>query len=268
MVGRIESLHPLPTDDFEVVISYAVETAGNELTQLLNVIFGNTSMQLNIRVERISLPDALLQHYPGPKFGRAGLRKLVQAEHRPLLCTALKPMGLSAKNLAHLARQFALGGIDIVKDDHGLANQPFAPFKERVQRCADAVQTVNQQSGSHCLYVPNITAPAHQILENAYFAKQVGAGGVMVAPGLTGLDAIRQLAQDKNLALPVFSHPALQGTRVVGPRQGMAHQLVFGQLPRLAGADATIYVNYGGRFAFSQADCRAIARATEEPMGH
>ena len=42
-------------------------------------------------------------------------------------------MGLPAHALADLAYQFALGGIDIIKDDHGLADQSFAPFKERVE---------------------------------------------------------------------------------------------------------------------------------------
>jgi len=32
-------------------------------------------------------------------------------------------MGLTNKELAELASKFALGGIDIIKDDHGLANQ-------------------------------------------------------------------------------------------------------------------------------------------------
>ena len=48
-------------------------------------------------------------------------------------------MGLSATDLAELAYRFALGGIDLIKDDHGLTNQPFCPFEERVRRCAEAV---------------------------------------------------------------------------------------------------------------------------------
>lgn len=268
VVGRIESLVLLAGGQFEVVISYAIETVGDELTQLLNVIFGNTSMQPNIRVEQVSLPANLLRWFTGPRFGRAGLRRWVGVPNRPLLCTALKPLGLPAAGLADLAGQFALGGIDIIKDDHGLANQPFAPFRERVPRCADAVNDANRRTGWRCLYVPNITAPAHRLIENAYFAKEAGAGGVMLAPGLTGLDAVRHLAADDGFGLPIFSHPALRGTFVLSPTQGIAHRLIFGLLPRLAGADASIYVNYGGRFPFSQADCRGIVEATAQPLGH
>ncbi|MCB0154325.1 MAG: ribulose 1,5-bisphosphate carboxylase large subunit [Anaerolineae bacterium] len=268
VVGRLERLSRLPDGHFEAVISYASETAGAELPQLLNVIFGNSSMQRGIQVIRFDLPDSLLAAYPGPRFGRAGLRRFVNVPERPLLCTALKPMGLAAPDLAHLAHQFALGGIDLIKDDHGLANQMFAPFEERVQRCAEAVNTANAQSGQRCLYLPNITGPADRVIERAYFAKAAGAGGVMLAPGLAGLDFIRLLAADDSFGLPLLSHPALRGSFVSNDNQGLAYGLSCGQLPRLAGADASIYVNFGGRFGFSRAGCRHITETTGEPMGH
>ena len=268
VVGRLEALTPLPNQRFEAVISYAIETVGDELTQLLNVMFGNTSMQPAIRVEQLTLPPLLLALFAGPRFGQAGLRRLLGVQQRPLLCTALKPLGLSAPELAGLARQFALGGIDLIKDDHGLANQPFAPFKDRVRRCAAAVAEANQQTDQlRSLYVPNITAAPARLLDNAWFAKEAGAGAVMIAPGLAGLDTIRQLATDDGFGLPILSHPALRGTLVISPEQGMSHGLVYGLLPRLTGVDASIYVNYGGRFAFTQANCREIVNAAEAPLG-
>ncbi|NTW60611.1 MAG: ribulose 1,5-bisphosphate carboxylase large subunit, partial [Nitrospirae bacterium] len=41
-----------------------------------------------------------------------------------------------------------------------------------------------------------------------------------------------------------------------------------GQLARLAGADATIFPNFGGRFSFSREECADIAEETSLPMGH
>ena len=193
-----------------------------------------------------------MRQFKGPRFGRAGIRALTGVSDRALLGTAIKPMGLPPAGLAELAYQLALGGIDIIKEDHGLTDQPFAPFAERVPRCAEAVARANRETGYHCLYVPNVTAPADRIVARARQAKDWGAGGVMVAPGLTGWDTLRLLAEDDALALPILCHPALLGTFAVSPDQGMAHQVVFGQLPRLAGADATIFVNYGGRFSFSR----------------
>lgn len=267
VIGRIESLRALAAERYEAVISYAVETAGGELTQLLNVIFGNISIKPGIRVEHLELPPGLLAIFRGPRFGRQGIRDLLGVPDRPLLCTALKPQGLSARQLADLAYQFALGGIDIIKDDHGLANQPFAPYRERVQACAEAVDRANRETGLACIYMPNVTAPANQVVERARLAKAAGSRGLLIAPGLVGLDTMRLLADDNELALPIMSHPAFQGSFVTSEEQGIAPGALFGQLARLAGADATIYPNYGGRFSFSREVCRRIAEASAAPMG-
>ncbi|MGE5601899.1 MAG: RuBisCO large subunit C-terminal-like domain-containing protein [Nitrososphaerales archaeon] len=268
VVGRLEALESSEPGYYEAAISYAVESSARELTQLLNVVFGNSAMQPGIRVLHLDLSPAILRQFKGPRFGRAGLRALLGVTDRPLLGTALKPMGLSAQNLAELAYQLALGGVDIVKEDHGLTDQPFAPFAERVPQCADAVARANRESGYACIYAPNVTAPADRILARARQAKASGAGGIMVAPGLVGWDTLRLLAEDDTLGLPVLCHPALLGSLAVNPDQGMAHRVTYGQLPRLAGADVTIFVNYGGRFSFSPDDCRAIITAAEEPRGH
>ncbi len=265
--GRIESFERADESHFTVKISYAVESSGFELTQLLNLIFGNSSIKPGIRVERIELPESLWRVFQGPRFGREGLRAYLGVNKRPLLCTALKPMGLSAKALAEYAYQFALGGIDMIKDDHGLADQSFSPFKERVTLCAEAVARANAKTGFKSIYIPNITAPADQMLAKARFAKEAGAGGLMIAPGITGYDIMRQIADNDEIALPVLAHPALQGSFVLNPDSGISHYALFGQFARLAGADATIFPNYGGRFSFSQAECRSIVEGTEVEMG-
>jgi ribulose-bisphosphate carboxylase large chain len=71
-------------------------------------------------------------------------------------------------------------------------------------------------------------------------------------PGITGFDSMVQLAKDDEFALPIIAHPALLGSHV---RAGFSHQVLFGTLCRLAGADASIFPNYGGRFGFSQVGC-------------
>ncbi len=268
IVGCIEALEAQDANHFHAVISYAVETVGADLPQLLNVVFGNSSIKPGIRVERLELPDTFLRHFNGPRFGREGLRAWLKVPLRPLLCTALKPMGLPPAELAALAYQFARGGIDIIKDDHGLADQPFSGFRERVERCSEAVARANRETGFNCIYVPNITAPIDGLISNAQFAKSSGAGGLLVAPGLIGFDAMRQLADGGRLALPIMSHPALQGSFVVSSESGISHYALFGQIARLAGADATIYPNYGGRFSFSREECASIVAGTVVPMGH
>lgn len=267
IIGRIESLRK-QADGYRAVISYAVGCAAAELPQLLNVLFGNISIKPGIRLQRFALPPVLLRHFKGPRFGRAGLRRRLGISRRPLLCAALKPMGMSPGELADLAHRFALGGIDIVKDDHGLSDQRYAPFEERVRLCAKAVAKANRKTGFRCAYAPNITAPFSELLDRARFAREAGAGAMLVSPGLAGLDAMRAVADDSRVGLPVLSHPAFQGTYVLQPESGISHYALFGQIARLAGADASIYPNYGGRFSFSRAECRTIVEGCRVPMGH
>jgi ribulose-bisphosphate carboxylase large chain len=268
IVGQLAALEQLEEDRWEAVIRYPVEVAGRELTQLVNCLFGNSSIKPGIRLVRFDLSERLALLYRGPRFGQAGLRDRLGVRDRPLLCTAVKPMGLSPRALADLAYRMALGGIDLIKDDHGLADQAFCPFDERVARCGEAVARANQETGGQTLYVPNVTAPALEIVRRARFARAAGAGGLLFCPGLAGLDALRALADDDTLALPILSHPAFQGSFTLDPRGGVAHGCLYGQLNRLAGADATIFPSYGGRFAFTQEDCRAIVDGAARPMGH
>ncbi len=264
--GRVELFERLDQESFKAVINYAVEIAAGELTQFLNVVFGNSSIKPGIRVEHLDLPGSLLGHFKGPRFGREGIRKLLEIPKRPLLCTAIKPMGLSCRELADLAYQFALGGMDMIKDDHGLTDQCCSPFEERVKRCAEAVQRANWETGGRSIYVANITASHKDVMKRARTAKDAGTGGLMVAPGIIGFDLMKELADDDSIALPILTHPALQGSFVTS-RNGISHGVIFGQLARLGGADATIFPNFGGRFSFSREECMDIAEETSIPMG-
>lgn len=266
IIGRIETFEPMHQDSFKAVISYAVETAADEFTQLLNVIFGNISLKPGIRVEELILPPVILKKFQGPRFGREGLRKLLKVKERPLLGTALKPMGLSPEELAELAYKFALGGIDIIQDDQGLSNQAFSPFERRVKLCAQAVRRANKETGYNCIYAPNITTSYRDVRKRGDLAKALGAGGLLIAPGLVGLDTMKEIAEDDQISIPVFAHPAFQGSYVL-THCGISHFGLFGQLARLAGADATIYPNFGGSFSFSKEECETIAKGTTVPMG-
>ena len=116
--------------------------------------------------------------------------------------------------------------------------------------------------------MPNVTAPVDRITEYAAFARDHGAGGLMIAPGIVGFDAMRSLADDDRINLPILTHPALQGSFVTHPDNGISHCVIFGQLARLAGADGSIFPNFGGRFSFSREECKSIADGTVMPMAH
>ena len=103
--------------------------------------------------------------------------------------------------------------------------------------------------------------------ERAYQAQRRGAGAVLLAPGLTGFDTLTQLATAPDFHLPILSHPAVLGGFVAHPNHGFTHDLIFGTLPRLFGADISIFPSHGGRFSFPTDTCRQIAAACAAPLG-
>ncbi len=268
VVGRIEKFDEAGKDKYRVEISYAIEITAFTVAQLLNVVFGNISLMPNIQVSEIKFSPALLAHFRGPRFGRSGIRELLGVPTRPLLCTALKPMGLTYKELADMGYQVARGGIDLIKDDHGISNQSFSHFKERIQYNLDGVEKANRETGKKCIFLPNITGKADELLENAHFAKKIGCRGLMVIPAHTGLDAVRMLADDDSLGLPIMTHPAFSGSFTVTPTAGFSPFAWFGQIARLTGSDMSIFINFGSRFANSKEDCLSVVAGTATPMGN
>lgn len=267
IIGRIEDMRRIDAGTSHVRISYAVETAGGELPQLLNVLFGNSSLQQHVRLVDVDLPPEMQQGLRGPRFGLGGLRELLDAPDRPLLATALKPMGLPPARLADMAEQLTLGGIDVVKDDHGLANQPFAAYETRVRACAAAVRRGSSRTGHPTLYLPSLNGPYRDLERRLEVAVDAGATGLLALPGLTGFDHLRDLATREDVRLPVMAHPAFLGGFVSSPTGGIDHGVLFGTLTRLAGADMSVFPSYGGRFAFSKDACGRIAASCRAQLG-
>lgn len=268
VTGRVESVDgPLPDSGrFHVLISYDEVTCDFEFTQFVNVVFGNTSMKPGVRVESINPTAAQLAAFRGPGFGVQGIRDIIGVRDRPLLCSAIKPMGLDTVTLADMAYRFALGGIDFIKDDHGLADQRLSRFEDRVSACMESVSRANRETGRRCLYIPNVTADGAETLNRARFARRAGASAVIVSGALTGLSMLRAVATDPDVGLPVFYHPAFGGAYMVSETSGMSQRAFYGQLLRLACADAVIFPSFGGRFTFNRAQCAEIVAGCGEEM--
>lgn len=260
ILARVESIQEIGDDLHEVVIRLARATTGDDPAQWLNMLFGNTSLQSDVLLVDVAMPDDQLAAFVGPQVGGAGLRALVDGYDRPLTCTALKPQGLSAAQLAEFCRIFARAGIDFIKDDHGLANQHYSPFAERVALCQAAVTEANAETGRRSRYVPNLIGGPRTIAEQARLCRDLGVQVVMIEPMLVGLPVMHELVAD-GLGMAVMAHPAFAGALRIAP------ELLFGKIFRLFGADAVIYPNYGGRFSYSQQSCLDLANNLRQPWG-
>jgi len=252
IVGKVEDIGDIGVGVFAVRIGLSRATTGDDAGQLINMLFGNTSLQDDTILHDAEFPEELVRRHGGPNHGLAGLRARAGAEGRALTCSALKPQGLAPARLADLAARFAHSGIDYVKDDHGLADQAYSPFATRVGAIAQALRAVERESGRRTRYVPSLTGDLDALRTQAAAARQAGIDTVMVQPMIMGLSNFSKLVRE-NPGLAFFAHPALGGASRIAPA------LLFGKIFRMFGADAVIFPNHGGRFGYTAETCRRIA---------
>ncbi|MEA2929799.1 MAG: S-methyl-5-thioribulose 1-phosphate isomerase [Hyphomicrobiales bacterium] len=258
IVGRVEDIADIGADVFAVRISLSASTVNNDPGQLANMLFGNTSLQDDVILYDAEFPDDMVRQWLGPRHGLAGLRERTGIKGRAFTCTALKPQGLPPERLAALAARFARGGIDFIKDDHGIADQTYSRFRPRVDAVMAALEEVERETGHRARYVPSITGTAGSAQSFIVDARNAGVEHVMVQPMVLGLSNFHHVAI-MNPMVAFFAHPALAGASRIDPA------LLFGKIFRMFGADAVIFPNHGGRFGYSADTCRRIAETAVAP---
>src|SRR5690242_17127823 len=78
VVARGEETRP-HAGHFDVVLGIAPATTGHEASQLVNMLFGNCSLQPEVELLDVELPPGYEDAFPGPRFGLEGIRKLAGA---------------------------------------------------------------------------------------------------------------------------------------------------------------------------------------------
>jgi len=252
IVGRVEGIEDRGGGQFAVRIGLAAATIEADAGQLLNMLFGNTSLHEDVTLIDVELPAEFATGFGGPRHGIGGLRARAGAADRALTCSAVKPQGIAPGRLAGLVERFARGGLDFVKDDHGLADQAYSPFAERVAACAAAARRAAAATGHSTRYVPSLSGDLERMRRQIALSRSEGVDIVMIAPVLAGFATAQALIRD-NPDFAFLAHPTMGGAARVAP------ELLIGKLFPLIGADAVIFPTYGGRFGYSRATCRALA---------
>ena len=249
IVGDVEAIEDLGDGTFAVRIGLALATVGDDPGQLLNMLFGNTSLHEDVILRDAIIPE---RFRPGSEIGTPVLRRLLDVPERAFTGSALKPQGLAPERLAALAERFAQGGLDFIKDDHGLADQGYSRFAVRVPMIADSVARAARSTGHKTRYIPSLTGDLDQLRAQANIARDSGLDCMMVAPMVSGFSSIRTLIR----AFPevtFFAHPSMGGAARIAPA------LLIGKLFPALGCGAVIFPTYGGRFGYSRATCQELA---------
>ncbi|MBJ8029814.1 RuBisCO large subunit C-terminal-like domain-containing protein [Bacillus cereus group sp. N21] len=159
-----------------IKIHYPSLNFSPDLPAILTTTFGKLSLDGEVKLIDLTFSDDLKEHFPGPKFGIEGIRNLLQIHDRPLLMSIFK--GMLGRNIGYLKTQLrdqAIGGVDIVKDDEILFENPLTPLTKRIHSGKEVLQSVYETYGHKTLYAVNLTGRTYDLKENAKRAATAGA---------------------------------------------------------------------------------------------
>ena len=229
-------------DGPEVKIAYppALFEAGN-MAQVLSCIAGNI---LGMKaVDRIRLvdcewPASIVSGYAGPQFGSRVRAEIFDAGDRPITATVPKPkVGLSTDQHARVGYEAWTGGIDLLKDDENLTDQPFNPFADRLAESLAMRDRAEDETGEKKSYLINVTAETGTMLDRVDEVAAQGGEYVMVdvvTAGWSALQSVRERCGD--LGLAIHAHRAMHAAFDRVPDHGVSMRCLA-QFARLAGVD-------------------------------
>lgn len=246
----------------DITIAYPDVNFSRDLPALLVTAFGKLSMDGKIKLIDLQPSTAFLSAFPGPKFGMQGIRDLLGVHDRPLVMSIFK--SVIGHDLTGLREQFlqqALGGVDLIKDDEILFENPLTPLEKRVEACTDAAREAEKATGQKLLYFTNLTGSTFQLKANAKRAIAAGANGLLFNVLAYGFDALAELAADPDINVPIAAHPSLAGAIYPSPYHGMSAALLLGKLMRIAGADLSLFPSPYGSVVMPKAENLAVKDA-------
>ena len=178
---------------------------------------GGMKMVKGLRLMDIRFPKAIVTAFPGPRYGIAGVRDLLQQDkkHRgmPILGNVPKPkVGRTAQEQAVLARRLWTAGdgsFDFVKDDENLTSLSFNRFEDRVKLVHQAQTEVEKQTGFKKLYLCNITHSNFDVMmKRTDMIKSYGGRCMMLDVVASGVGAVHTMRL-KNPELIIHAHRAM-----------------------------------------------------------
>jgi 2,3-diketo-5-methylthiopentyl-1-phosphate enolase len=252
-----------------LTIGYPVANLTPDFPAILTTVFGKLSMDGQIKLMDVELPDEFLARFPGPRFGIEGIRKILSAEDRPLLMSIFKQcIGLSLDELKEEYQKQIDGGVDVVKDDEIFFQDDEAPAVERVRAFEQQNLKREEHTGRKALYAVNLTGPVTGLVDKAKRLVEAGASCLLLNVTPYGLDILHRLAADQEINVPIMAHPALSGALYASDHYGVAAPLWLGKLMRWAGADMVLYPSPYGSVAMQREEALEVAEWLREDSLH
>ncbi|MFV0466926.1 MAG: RuBisCO large subunit C-terminal-like domain-containing protein [Lachnospiraceae bacterium] len=230
-------------------IGFPVVNFKNNLPLMLSAVLGNITALPMLKCLDVEFPESFTADFQGPKFGIEGIREITGVHGRPLLNNMIKPCtGWTPEHGAQLFYDAAVGGVDWIKDDELIGgNTSFNAIVDRVKQNMAMAEKANKIKGESTIYSVNITDEVFNLKRNAMAAIEAGANAIMIDVFCTGFSALRMLAEDPEIQVPILAHPCYSGASIASPENGVDYN-VYAKLCRLCGADVQLVGTPYGKF--------------------
>ncbi|KEZ52674.1 MULTISPECIES: 2,3-diketo-5-methylthiopentyl-1-phosphate enolase [Metabacillus] len=251
-----------------VKIFYPGLNYSHDLPAVLTTVFGKLSLDGEVKLLDLEFTGDLLSSFQGPAFGISGIREKLGVYNRPLLMSIFK--GVIGRDLAFLKEQLrhqVLGGVDLVKDDEILFDNPLTPFEQRITAGKEVLGSVYEETGHKAMYAVNLTGKTFSLKEKARRAAELGADALLFNVFAYGLDVLQELAEDREIHVPIMAHPAVSGALSSSALYGISHSLLLGKLLRQCGADFSLFPSPYGSVALERDAALSIGAACKETSG-
>lgn len=250
-----DMLHPIHPEKIkgEIKIFYPAANFSTDIPAILTTVFGKLSLDGEVKLLDLEFDTNILSHFPGPRFGIQGIRERLGVYERPLIMSIFKGViGRGIEYLAEQLKQQALGGVDLVKDDEILFDNPLTSFETRITTGREVLNQVFEETGHRTLYAVNLSGRTFQLKDKAKKARELGADALLFNVHSYGLDVLQELAEDDEIQLPLMAHPAYSGAFTSSAFYGVSTPLVLGKLTRYAGADFSLFPSPYGSVALEK----------------
>jgi 2,3-diketo-5-methylthiopentyl-1-phosphate enolase len=247
-------------------IGYPLINMNPDIPSILTTIFGKLSMDGQIKLLDLHLPDSLLSEFPGPRFGIDGIRRMINVYNRPLVMSIFKQcIGLPLDELETEYQNQIDGQVDLVKDDEIFFRDDYAPALKRIAAFEKRNQQLKEKTGKQVLYAVNLTGPVTKLLDKAKYFSDAGASCLLLNVAPYGFDILHRISADPDVNIPVMAHPSFAGAIYPSTYYGLSAPLLLGKLMRLLGADIVLFPSPYGSVAIPKDEALNIAKQLTSP---
>ncbi len=201
---RVKLLHSYEKNTIKLAYEIKYITCLQKLLDLLHLhgwrVFDS------LLIEDINFPKKFIKKFDGPKFGKEGIRKLLNIKDRPILQAGLLPEeSFNVQNIKDSIKKLFVAGVDEISESFAVLDD-LKTFRKRVETITQILDEIKSNCGQKIYY---FYIYGNEYEERLDILKEVKSKniGIMVSPITVGFPLAFRII--KNCNYPVQIHLTL-----------------------------------------------------------